>query len=98
MEDRVETQETAPLSWSAARSAKDRHAVGRSVTALLDVLAPEQTLTRAEREREHIERHRTPSGCVLQGPNAALSVSWFADGANETGFGEMHILLWNGVV
>jgi hypothetical protein len=97
MED-VERNEATPLSWSAARSAKDRSAVTRSVSALLDMLAPEQTLTRAEREREPIEKNRTPTGCVLQGPTAALSVSWFADGANEKGFGELHVLVWNGVV
>lgn len=98
MGEHAELNDSAPLTWSSARSAKDRTAVGRSVAALLDALAPEQTLTRAERERERIERHRTPTGCVLQGPEAALSVSWFADGMAETGFGELHINVWRGVV
>ncbi len=98
MGEHAELNDSAPLTWSNARSAKDRTAVGRSVTALLDALAPEQTLTRAERERERIERHRTPTGCVLQGPAAALSVSWFADGMGESGFGELHIIVWSGVV
>lgn len=98
MEERMEHNESAPTTWANARSAKDKTAVGRSVTALLDMLAPEQTLTRAERERGRIERYRTPTGCVLQGPTAALTVSWFADGASDTGFGELHVIVWNGVV
>ena len=97
MEERTVEAESAP-AWAGARSAKDRNAVLRSVSALLDALAPEQTLTRAERERERIERYRTPTGCVLQGPTAALSVSWFAEGLADSGFGELHVIVWTGVV
>lgn len=94
----MQPDESAPSSWAGGRSARDRTVVSRSVTALLDALAPEQTLTRAQREREPIERYRMPTGCVLQGATAALTVSWFADGTHDSSFGELHVLLWSGIV
>lgn len=86
------------VPWSASRSAKEKNAVQRSVTALLDELAPERVLKRVEHLQGAIEQHRTPTGCVLQAPNAAISVSWFADAATEAPLGELHVLVWNGVV
>src|SRR5438309_2230 len=86
--------------WSAAPTVKEKNAVQRAVTALLDELAPERVLSRGERIRGPIEQHRTPTGCVLQAAAAALSVSWFAEeDANAPGaFGELHVLVWRGVV
>ena len=89
------TDPSAP-PWTASRSMKQKNAVQRSVNALLDMLAPERILTRGEREKFLIEQHRTPTGCVLQAPSAALSVSWFEDESHA--LGELHILLWRGVV
>ena len=86
------------VPWSASRSAKERNAVQRSVTALLDELAPERVLKRVDQLRGAVEQHRTPTGCVLQAPKAAISVSWFADAASEAPLGELHVLVWNGVV
>lgn len=77
---------------------KEKGVVQRSVTALLDELAPERTLTRAERLPATIEQHRSPNGCVLQGPGFALSVSWFADEARGATLGELHIMVWRGTV
>jgi hypothetical protein len=72
--------------------------VQRSVTALLDELAPERVLKRVERIPGSIEQHRTPTGCVLQAETAALSVSWFADAANDAVLGELHVIVWRGTV
>jgi hypothetical protein len=76
---------------------KQKAAVQRAVKALLDVLAPERTTTRVPREPARIEQHRTPNGCVLQAPTAALSVSWFPEGSDIEVLGELQIVLWRGV-
>ena len=89
------TDPAAP-PWSASRSAKQKHAVQRNVNALLNSLAPERTLTKGEASKLVIEQHRTPSGCVLQAPTAALSVSWFEDDSHA--LGELHVVLWSGTV
>ena len=77
---------------------KVRAGVERAVGRLLDALAPEQTVTRAARPPRPIERHRTPRGCILQAPAAAVSVSWFPDAATEMVLGELQVLAWRGVV
>lgn len=84
--------------WSTSPSAKTRNVVQRSVTALLDALAPERVLKRVEHLPGSIEQHRTPTGCVLQAATCALSVSWFADATKEAALGELHILVWRGKV
>lgn len=76
---------------------KQKAAVQRAVKMLLELLAPERTTTRAPREPARIEQHRTPNGCVLQAPTAALSVSWFAEGTDIEALGELQIVLWRGV-
>ena len=76
---------------------KQKAAVQRAVKMLLDLLAPERTTTRTPREAVPIERYRTPNGCVLQAPTAALSVSWFAEGTDIEALGELQAVLWRGV-
>jgi len=88
----------AAVRWSASPSAKERNAVQRAVTALLDELAPERVLGRGPQLRGTVEQHRTPTGCVLQAATAALSVSWFVDTGTDTGFGELHVLAWRGTL
>ena len=88
----------AARPWTASPSAKEKNAVQRAVTALLDELAPERAPQRAERLRVPIERHRTPTGCVLQAATAAVSLSWFADAATEAALGELHVIVWRGIV
>jgi len=83
--------------WNTSPSAKTRNAVQRSVTALLDELAPERVLKRVEALEGAVEQHRTPSGCLLQATTCAVSVSWFAD-AKGSDLGELHILVWRGKV
>jgi hypothetical protein len=82
----------------AAPTAKEKNAVQRAVVALLDELAPERVLKRADRLPLEIEQHRTPTGCVLQAASAAISVSWFAEATNDAVLGELHVVVWRGVV
>jgi len=79
-------------------TAKEKNSVQRSVNALLDTLAPERTTTRVDRAPVPVEQHRTPTGCVLQAATAALTVRWFPDTSNDSGFGELHVVIWRGVV
>lgn len=87
-----------PSPWSGAPTAKERNALQREVVALLDELAPEKVLTRGDPLRLAVEQHRTPSGCVLQAPKAALTVSWFAPAGGDKGLGELRIIVWRGTV
>ena len=89
---------TPPSPWTASPTAKEKHAVQRAVTALLDTLAPERVVKRTERLTLPVEQHRTPSGCILQAPTAALSVSWFAEPSDDAVLGELHIVVWKGTV
>jgi hypothetical protein len=88
-----------PLApWTASRSAKEKNVVQRSVTALLDQLAPERVLKRGDTLQLKVEQHRTPNGCVLQAPTAAVSVSWFSKTGKDTPLGELHVIVWSGTV
>jgi len=84
--------------WNAPTTAKQKNAVQRSVKALLDLLAPERATSRAERVPVQIEPYRTPSGCVLQAPTAALSVAWFPGAASDSDLGQLNVVLWRGTV
>ena len=94
------TEPSSPksLQWNASASAKAKAAVQRSVTELLDSLAPERVLTRVKELRGAVEQHRTPTGCLLQAADCAVSVSWFPDGTTEDALGELHVLVWRGKV
>jgi hypothetical protein len=76
---------------------KERTAIQRSVTALLDELAPEKVLKR-EHVRAPIEPYRTATGCVLQAATAAVSVSWFGEASADAALGELHVIVWRGIV
>jgi hypothetical protein len=84
--------------WSASPSAKAKAAVQRSVTALLDELAPERVLKRIGQFEGRVEQHRTPTGCVLQAADCAVSISWFADATKDAALGELHVVVWRGKV
>jgi hypothetical protein len=79
-------------------TSKEKNAVQREVNRLLDELAPERTPAHASRSMDAIQRHRTPTGCILQGANAALSVTWYVDAAERGRVGELQIVLWRGIV
>ena len=82
----------------AAPTHKEKSAVQRSVTALLDELAPERVLRRIDHIPGPVEQHRSPNGCVLQATGCAVSVSWFAEEASESSLGELHVIVWSGTV
>lgn len=84
--------------WTVPPTAKERNAVQRAVTALLDELAPERVVSRGERIAVPVEQHRTPNGCVLQAPSVAVSVSWFPDADDDAALGELDVVVWRGVV
>jgi len=86
------------LQWNASASAKAKNAVQRSVTELLDELAPERVLKRVGELKGPVEQHRTPTGCVLQAADCAVSVSWFAEATEEAALGELHVVVWRGKV
>lgn len=86
------------LQWSTSPSAKAKIAVQRSVTALLDELAPERALRGLEKFTGPVEQQRKPAGCVLQAADCALSVSWFTDRSEASPHGELHVLVWRGKV
>ncbi|MEP6493302.1 MAG: hypothetical protein ABJF01_11530 [bacterium] len=87
-----------PSPRSTPPTAKEKNAVQRAVNGLLDMLAPERATTRASRMPVPVERHRTPTGCVLQAATAALSVSWFPDTTTDGSLGELQIAVWRGVL
>ncbi|MGH7651967.1 MAG: hypothetical protein ACREMS_09005 [Gemmatimonadaceae bacterium] len=87
----------SPSPWKAPPSSKVKNAVQRAVTALLDELAPERVLKRGEQIALRVEPHRTPNGCILQAPKAAVSVSWFSGSVSEV-LGELRVMVWRGVV
>lgn len=89
---------SSPTPWAAPPTAKERNAVQHAVTALLDELAPEKALTRTGQQPVPVEQFRLPTGCILQGPNAAVSVSWYPDSGEESAFGELDVVVWRGVV
>jgi hypothetical protein len=84
--------------WTASPTAKEKSAVQRAVTALLDELAPERAPRRAERLSVRVEQHRTPNGCVLQAATAAVSVSWFAEAVPGAPLGQLRVIVWRGLV
>jgi hypothetical protein len=86
------------LHQTPAPTSKERNAVQREVTRLLDELAPERASIRGERPVAPIQQHRTPNGCILQAEAAALSVTWFAEADAQERVGELQIVLWRGVV
>jgi hypothetical protein len=91
---------TDPIAsaWSGSPTAKEKNAVQRSVTALLDELAPERVLKRVVQLPDPVEQHRTSTGCVLQAAAAAVSVSWFPGAGTDAFFGELHVVVWHGTV
>ena len=83
---------------SGAPTHKAKNAVQRSVTALLDELAPERVLRRIDQLPGPVEQHRSPNGCVLQAADCAVSVSWFPEESKGHTLGELHIIVWRGTV
>ena len=94
----TEPSDRAAPAWSASPAAKVRTAIQRSVTQLLDELAPERVLGKVTHPEGGIEQHRTPTGCVLQAADCAVSVSWFPETNKANELGELQVLVWRGKV
>lgn len=91
------TKPTVP--WNTSPSAKSKNAVQRSVTALLDELAPERVIRRVDHHLPGpVEQYRNPTGCVLQATTCAVSVSWFTEATKDAPLGELDVILWRGTV
>ena len=70
----------------------------REVTRLLEELAPERTNPKAQAGDGSIQQYRSPNGCILQADDAALSVTFYGEAADQDRVGELQIVLWKGVV
>jgi hypothetical protein len=77
---------------------KQRTAVQREVTRLVDELAPVRAPARPGAVLPAVQCHRLPRGCVLQGAARAVSVSWFPASASESSLGELQLVTWKGTV
>jgi hypothetical protein len=78
--------------------ARQRAAVQRDVERLLDELAPERPVPKHDTPVAAIVRHRSPGRCILQGPERAITISWFpAQGSDDT-LGQLVIIAWRGTV
>src|SRR3954469_3797076 len=86
------------MHQTPAPTSKERNAMQREVTRLLDDLAPENSNPRSSKPAEPIQQHRLPNGCILQADAAALSVTWYAQADDQDRVGELQIVLWQGVV
>jgi hypothetical protein len=86
------------VRWSDSPTAKAKSVVQRSVTALLNELAPEPIARRGSAVPARVEQIRLPTGCLLQAQAAALSVSWFPNRSNDASHGQLQVVLWRGIV
>jgi hypothetical protein len=91
---------TNAMEWGsvAQRAVKQRAAVQREVSRLLDALAPERPPARRDEPSPSVRLHRSPGRCILQGAARAVSVSWFPGRPDGESLGEMVVTTWRGTV
>lgn len=92
----VETR--PPLAWAERPTVAQRTAAQQAVMRLFELLAPQKPPARREEPAADTQRHRSPTGCILQGAERAVSVSWFADSTNDLTIGELQLITWRGQV
>jgi hypothetical protein len=100
-EDTEETDETEVTRAGlppVAPTMKERNSVQQEVNRLLDLLVPERAVHRMGIKTNAVEHHRLPRGGVLQGPEGAVTVSWFPDSAQGADLGELQAMGWKGRV
>ena len=85
-------------AWAERPTATMRTGAQHAVTRLFDVLAPQRPPAKREEPAPVALRHRSPTGCILQTADRAVSVSWFADSPNDTTLGELQLITWRGQV
>lgn len=98
MEVGNDTTERMAARGPSTPSSKQRFGAQHAVARLLDALAPERPPARREEPLGTVQRLRTPRGCILQGTQSALTVSWFPAGPSDGTLGELQIIAWRGVV
>lgn len=85
--------------YGGSPTPRQRVSLKHTIEALLDALAPERAAAAAARPTATtLQRYRSPRGCILQGPAAAVSVSWFPDATGGPALGELQIVAWRGIV
>ena len=99
MHDEASTIEReSATQWTDPPTSKQRTAVQKEVTRLIDALAPVRAPVRPGAATPAVQCHRLPRGCVLQGATTAVSVSWFAAAPSENSLGELQFVIWRGTV
>lgn len=81
--------------WPTSRQ---RMGAQQAAARLLDALAPERPPARRDDPSPTVQRVRSPRGCVLQGAQRAVSVSWFPPLASDASLGELQVIGWHGTV
>lgn len=81
-----------------APTSKEKNAMQREVTRLLEELAPEPTSAKASQVVTPVQQYRSPNGCILQAEGAALTVTFYAQADDQDRVGELQIVVWRGVV
>lgn len=84
--------------WADPPTTKQRTAVQREVTRLVDELAPVRAPARPGASAPAVVCHRLPRGCILQGATGAVSLSWFPASGSEEALGELQLVTWRGTV
>lgn len=79
-------------------TSRQRTAILREVTRLVDELAPVRAPARPGATTPAVQCHRLPRGCVLQGASRAVSLSWFPAAASSPTLGELQLVTWKGTV
>ena len=85
-------------AWPDRPTAAQRTGAQHAVARLFDALAPQKPPARREGPAPAIQRHRSPSGCILQAATRAVTVSWFPASTNDTALGELQMIIWRGTV
>ncbi len=85
-------------AWPDRPTAAQRTGAQHAVARLFDALAPQKPPARREGPAPAIQRHRSPSGCILQAATRAVTVSWFPASTNDTALGELQLITWKGTV
>lgn len=96
--DATTTLSASALGAGDPPTTKQRTAIQKEVTRLVDELAPVRAPARPGAVQPAVQCHRLPRGCVLQGATRAVSVSWFPAAASEPSLGELQLVSWRGTV
>ena len=93
--------QTTSARWSDRGdwpTSRQKMGAQQAAARLLDALAPERPPARRDEASPTVLRVRSPRGCVLQGAERAVSVSWFPPLASDATLGELQVIGWRGVV